>query len=564
MSSSKRPSLEVTQGPSRAPHRAMLRAVGFSDDDFDRPQIGVASSWNEVTPCNIGLDGLEVAAKDGVAAAGGIGVRFNTIAVSDAIAMGHEGMRASLVTREVIADSVELVAFAEGFDGLVTLAGCDKSLPGMLMAAARLDRPSVFVYGGTIMPGRVNGKDVTIQDVFEAVGAHAAGDMSDAELDELEHNACPGAGSCGGMFTANTMAAIAEALGMSAPRSASPPAVDHRRIDVARQAGELAVAAVEAELRPSKILTKAAFENAIAVGLALGGSTNMVLHLLAIANEARVDLELEDFDRVARRTPVMADLKPAGQYVMYDLDQVGGVPAVMIELLDAGLINGDCLTITGRTVAENLADATRDDSRRVVKTVAEPIHETGGIVILRGSLAPDGAVAKVVGHPDYTFRGPARVFDDEAACFEAVTGGGIKAGEVIVIRNEGPRGGPGMREMLAVTAAVSGQGLGDDVALLTDGRFSGATHGLMIAHVAPESVDGGPIAVVRDGDMISIDVPNRRLDVEIDDEELKARFEFWEPMAPRYTWGALAKYASLVSSSATGAVCAPAFHMTGQ
>lgn len=559
MSKARRPSLEVTQGPSRAPHRAMLRATGFTDEDFDKVQVGIASAWNEVTPCNMGLDELEIYSKEGVAAAGGIGIRFNTIAVSDAIAMGHEGMRASLVSREVIADSVELVAFAEKFDGLVTLAGCDKSLPGMLMASARLDLPSVFLYGGTIMPGKHQGRDVTIQDVFEAVGAHSAGEISDTELDDLEHEACPGQGSCGGMFTANTMAAVAEGLGMSIPGSASPPSVDQRRHEFARQAGGLAVKAIEEDLRPSRILTKGAFENAIAVALALGGSTNMVLHLLAIANEARVDLRLDDFDRVARRTPVLADLKPAGQYVMFDLDQVGGVPAVMRELLDGDLLDANCLTITGKTVAENLGDARRDTSRRVVRPISNPIHETGGIVILRGSLAPDGAVAKVVGHPDYTFRGPARVFEDEQSCFEAVTSGGIKKGDVLVIRNEGPRGGPGMREMLAVTAAVAGAGLGDEVALLTDGRFSGATHGLMIAHVAPESVDGGPIAIIQDGDHISIDVPARRLDIELDENEVKARFEFWEPMAPRYTWGALAKYASLVSSSAQGAVCRPTF-----
>lgn len=559
MARSGRPSLEVTRGPSRAPHRAMLRATGFTDEDFDKVQVGIASAWNEVTPCNIGLDGLEIDAKEGVAAAGGIGIRFNTIAVSDAIAMGHEGMRASLASREIIADSVELVAFAEKFDGLVTLAGCDKSLPGMLMASARMDLPSVFVYGGTIMPGKHEDHDVTIQDVFEAVGAHAAGQMSDEELDALEHEACPGAGSCGGMFTANTMAAVAEGLGMSIPGSASPPSIDRRRHDFARQAGELAVSVIENDLTPSKILTKEAFENAIAIALALGGSTNMVLHLLAIANEARVDLALDDIDRVARRTPVLADLKPAGKYVMFDLDQAGGVPVVMKELLDAGLVHGDCITVTGKTVAENLANIGLNGSERVVKPVSSPIHETGGIVILRGSLAPDGAVAKVVGHPDYKFRGPARVFDDEQSCFDAVTAGAIKKGDVIVIRNEGPRGGPGMREMLAVTAAVAGAGLGDDVALLTDGRFSGATHGLMIAHVAPESVDGGPIAIVKDDDMISIDVPARKLDIEIDEDEVKARFEFWEPMAPRYTWGALAKYASLVSSSAQGAVCRPKF-----
>jgi dihydroxy-acid dehydratase len=553
--SHKRPSLEVTQGPHRAPHRSMLRAVGLNDEDFDKVMIGIASSWNEVTPCNLELDKLELAAKEGVAEGGGTSLRFNTIAVSDAIAMGHRGMHASLVSREVIADSVEVVTVAERFDGLVTLAGCDKSLPGMLMASARLDIPSVFVYGGTIMPGKYKGETVTIQDVFEAVGKHSAGQISDEELYQLECVACPGGGSCGGMFTANTMAAASEALGMAPPGSASPPAVDHRRLDFGRLAGELAVKAVESELYPSKILTKEAFENAIATVLALGGSTNAVLHLLAIAREAKVDLRIDDFDDIARRTPVIADLKPTGRYVMYDLDLAGGIPAVMKELLDAGLIHGDALTITGKTVAENLATAGRDPSYDVVRPITDPIQKTGGMAILRGNLAPEGCVAKVLGHENFTFRGPARVFEGEEAAFEAVTKGQIKVGEAIVIRNEGPRGGPGMREMLAVTAAIQGEGLGDKVALLTDGRFSGATHGMMIAHIAPESSRGGPIAGVRDGDTIVIDVPERKLQVEIDEETLAKRVAEYEPPPPKFTTGALAKYASMVSSASDGAVC---------
>ncbi len=553
----KRPSLEVTQGPHRAPHRSMLRAVGLRDEDFDKVMIGIASSWNEVTPCNLELDKLELAAKEGVAEAGGTALRFNTIAVSDAVAMGHSGMHASLVSREVIADSVELMAIAEKFDGLVTLAGCDKSLPGMLMASARLDLPSVFVYGGTIMPGNYKGQTVTIQDVFEAVGKHAAGEMSNDELYRLECVACPGGGSCGGMFTANTMASAAEALGMAPPGSASPPAVDHRRLDYGRIAGELAVRAVESELYPSRILTKKAFENAIATVLALGGSTNAVLHLLAIAREARVDLSIDDFDRIARRTPVIGDLKPAGRFVMHDLDLAGGVPVVMKELLDAGLLHGDALTITGKTVAENLEGVSRDPAFEVVRPTSDPIQQTGGMAILRGNLAPEGCVAKVVGHEDFTFTGPARVFEGEEACFEAVTQGRIEPGVAIVIRNEGPRGGPGMREMLAVTAAIQGKGLGDKVALLTDGRFSGATHGMMIAHIAPESRVGGPIAGVRDGDVIRIDVPNRRLEVEVDDDTLARRVAEYTPPPPKFPTGALAKYAAMVSSASDGAVCLP-------
>jgi dihydroxy-acid dehydratase len=545
-------SREVTEGPARAPARAMLRAVGFSEEDFSKPQVGVASSWNEVTPCNYHLDRLAKAAKQGARAAGGVPVEFTTIAVSDAVSMGHEGMRASLVSREIIADSVELVAHAERFDGLVTIAGCDKSLPGMVMAAARLDVPSVFLYGGTIMPGRVSGRDVTIQDVFEAVGAHAAGRMTDSELAELERNACPGAGSCGGMFTANTMASAIEALGLSLPGSASPPAMDPRRDEYARSSGEAVLGLLGRGIRPRDIITKQALENAIAVVVACGGSTNAVLHLLAIAQEAEADLSIDDFDRVARRTPIVVDAKPWGRFVMTDIDRAGGIPAVMRELLDAGLLDPDPLTVTGRTVGENLESFAPPSDRTVVRPVSDPIAPTGGFAILRGSLAPEGCVAKVAGMHGAVFKGPARVFDREEDAFDAVTGGRIFPGDVIVIRYEGPRGGPGMREMLAVTGAVTGVGLGDSVCLVTDGRFSGATHGFMVAHVAPEAADGGPIALVRDGDEVVLDVPNRVLEVSAD---LEPRLKDWVPPAPRYTTGALAKYARLVSSASRGAVC---------
>jgi dihydroxy-acid dehydratase len=545
----------VTEGPARAPARAMLRAVGFSEEDFTRPQIGVASSWNEVTPCNLALDRLAKAAKEGARAAGGVPVEFTTIAVSDGIAMGHEGMRASLVSREVIADSVELTCLAEGFDALVTIAGCDKSLPGMVMGACRLGVPTVFLYGGTILPGQVGGRDVTIQDVFEAVGAHAAGRMSDEELRELERNACPGAGSCGGMFTANTMATAIEALGLSLPGSASPPAVDPRRDAFARASGEAVVRLLEEGIAPRDIVTRPALENAITAVVACGGSTNAVLHLLAIAHEVGVDLSLDDFDRIARRTPIIVDMKPWGRFVMLDVDRAGGVPAIMRELLDAGLLHGDALTVTGRTVAENLAEVGLPTDREVVRPLDRPISPVGGFAILRGSLAPEGCVAKVAGLHEAVFAGPARVFDREEDAFEAVTRGRIAAGDVIVIRYEGPRGGPGMREMLAVTAAVNGAGLGERVALVTDGRFSGATHGNMVAHVAPEAADGGPIALVAEGDPIVIDVPGRRLDLEVPPEELERRRRAWTPPPPRVSRGALAKYARLVSSASRGAVC---------
>jgi dihydroxy-acid dehydratase len=552
-----RRSAEVTQGDERAPARAMLRAVGMTDDDWDKPQVGVASSWNEVTPCNLPLDRLAKEAKNGVRAAGGFPLEFTTIAVSDGISMGHEGMRASLVSREVIADSVELVVHAERLDATVLLAGCDKSLPGMLMAAARLDLPSVFLYGGSILPGHLaDGTAVTIQDVFEAVGACALGKITRERLGEIERAACPSEGACGGMFTANTMACAAEALGMALPGSASAPAPDARRAALAVASGEAVVRLVESGVTARRILTRSAFENAVAVVMALGGSTNAVLHLLAIAHEAFVDLTLDDFDRIGRKVPHLADVKPFGRYVMTDVDAAGGVPVVMRHLLDAGLLDGDALTVTGKTLAENLDALTpAGPDGSVLHPLNDPIHATGGIAVLRGSLAPDGAVVKTAGMDALVFDGTARVFDGEAGAMAAVTEGRINAGDVIVIRWEGPKGGPGMREMLAVTAAVKGAGLGADVALLTDGRFSGATFGLCVGHVAPEAADRGPIALVAEGDRIVLDVPNRTLDLLVDEETLRRRSEAWTPLPPRYTRGALAKYARLVSSAARGAVC---------
>ena len=549
-------SWEVTEGPERAPARAMLRAVGFSEEDFGKPQIGVASSWNEVTPCNYHLDKLAALSKEGVRQGGAVPIEFTTIAISDAIAMGHEGMKASLISREIIADSVEIVMHAERIDGMVTIAGCDKSLPGMLMACARVNLPAVFVYGGTILPGQYDGRDITIQDVFEAVGANGKGTMSDDELHAVERNACPTAGSCAGMYTANTMACAAEALGMSLPGSASPPAVDYRREVVAREAG-LAVSKLLLEdgPRPRDIMTAAAFRNAIAVTMALAGSTNAVLHLLAIAREAGVPLELDDFDAISRTVPHLVDVRPAGRFVMSDLDRVGGVPVVMNELLEAGLLDGDCMTVTGRTVAENLAElrpAAPDGD--IVHAVKDPIHPEGGTAILRGSLAPDGSVMKIAGAASLEFRGRARPFDSETDAFHALTRGEIAAGDIIVIRYEGPKGSPGMPEMLAVTAAVAGAGLGKDVALVTDGRFSGATKGYSVGHIAPEAFVGGPIALVREGDEILIDAEGRRLDLLIDDDELARRRAAWTAPEPRYTTGALAKYAKLVGSADHGAV----------
>jgi dihydroxy-acid dehydratase len=551
-------SREVTEGYERAPARAMLRAIGMTDDDWDKPQIGVCSSWNEVTPCNLPLDRLAKRAKDGVRAAGGFPIEFTTIAVSDGISMGHEGMRASLVSREVIADSIETVMHAERFDAMVTFAGCDKSLPGMLMAAARLNVPSVFLYGGTILPGHHNGRVLDVVSVFEAVGAHAAGTMSAEELRQIEANACPTEGSCAGMFTANTMAAVAEALGMSLPGTASPPAVDRRREDAAHASGQAVVELLRQGIRPRQILTREAFENAIAVVMALGGSTNAVLHLLALAAEAQVELALDDFNRVATRVPHIADTKPAGKYHMSDIDRIGGIPVVMAHLLDARLLHGDCLTVTGKTVAENLAaiDAPAPDGD-VVHRIDYPIHDIGGIAVLTGSLAPRGAVVKVAGINVNRFEGTARVFDGEDGAMEAILAGSIQPGSVVVIRYEGPKGGPGMREMLAVTGAMKGAGRGADCALVTDGRFSGGTHGFCVGHVAPEATDGGPIAFVRAGDRIAIDVTTKSIELVVDEADLARRRGEWKLPEPRYTSGVLAKYARLASGADRGAITEP-------
>jgi dihydroxy-acid dehydratase len=556
MADPKHKSRDVTEGYERAPARAMLRAIGMGDGDWGKPQVGIVSSWNEVTPCNLPLDRLAKQAKEGVADAGGFPIEFVTIAVSDGISMGHEGMRASLVSREVIADSVETVMHAERLDGMVTFAGCDKSLPGMVMASVRLDVPSVFLYGGSILPGHHAGRDITIQDVFEAVGARGRGQIDDDELAAIERHACPGEGACGGMFTANTMASAIEALGLALPGSSSAPAPDPRRDAYARRSGEAVVALLEQGIGARRIVTRSALENAIAVVMAVGGSTNAVLHLLAIAREAEVELDLDDFDRIGRRVPHIADTKPGGRYVMTDLDRIGGVPVVMKELLDAGHLHGEALTVTGRSIGEELEamDVPAPDGD-VVHPLSAPLHADGGLVILRGSLSPDGAVLKVAGIPaeQHRFEGPARVFDGEQGAMEAVLTGRIQDGDVIVIRYEGPKGGPGMREMLAVTSAVKGAGLGSSVALLTDGRFSGATHGFCIGHVAPEATDGGPIAFVREGDRIRIDVPNRTMDLLVDEDELRRRRQGWQPLAPRYTRGVLAKFARTVRSASEGA-----------
>ncbi len=554
-------SRDVTEGFERAPARAMLRAVGMADDDWGKAQVGVASSWNEVTPCNLPLDRLAKRAKQGVRDAGAFPLEFCTIAVSDGISMGHEGMHASLVSREVIADSVETMMHAERFDALVTLAGCDKSLPGMLMAAARLDVPSVFLYGGTILPGRgAGGEALDIVSVFEAVGARAAGSLTDAELSLIERNACPTEGSCAGMFTANTMASVGEALGMSLLGSASAPAIDPRRDDFAYESGRAVVRLIELGIRSRQILTMEAFENAIAAVMALGGSTNAVLHLLAIAHEARVDLRLDDFNRVGARVPHLADTKPGGRFHMVDVDWVGGVPVVLKELLDAGILHGDALTVTGRTMGEELeALAPPRPDGTVVHPLSDPIHADGGIVVLHGSLAPRGAVVKVAGlGPDQLrFEGTARVFDGEPGAMEAILAGAVVPGTVVVIRYEGPKGGPGMREMLAVTGAMKGVGRGSDCALVTDGRFSGGTRGFCIGHVAPEAVDGGPIAFVADGDRIVVDVHGRTIDLLVDQAELARRREGWKLPQPRYTTGVLAKYARLAQGAERGAVTEP-------
>ena len=550
-----RRSKDVTEGYERAPARAMLRAVGMSDDDFNKFQVGVASSWNEVTPCNLPLDRLAKRAKEGVKDAGGFPLEFNTIAVSDGISMGHEGMRASLVSREIIADSVETVMHAERLDALVTFAGCDKSLPGMLMAAARLDLPAVFVYGGSIMPGERNGVALDIVSVFEAVGAYAAGNMSAEELDEIERAACPTIGSCAGMFTANTMASVGEALGMSLPGSASAPAIDSRRDDWSYASGTTVVNLANAGITARQIMTREAFQNAIAVVNALGGSTNAVLHLLAIAYEAQVELELEDFNRVAEMAPHLADTKPHGAYHMADVDRVGGVPVVMKMLLDEGVLHGDALTVTGKTVGENIEMLKPPPpDGKVIHAFNDPINTAGGLAVLRGSLAPEGAVVKVAGIDFDSFEGNARVFDGEDAAMEAVLGGEINGGDVVVIRYEGPRGGPGMREMLAITGAMKGAGRGADAALVTDGRFSGGTHGFCIGHVAPEATEGGPIGLVEEGDRILIDVTEHKIDLLVDDDVLEARRAALTHPEPRYTRGVLAKYGALAQGAEKGAI----------
>lgn len=554
-------SRDVTDGLEKTAARGMLRAVGMGDEDWSKPQIGVGSSWNEITPCNLSLDRLAKAVKEGVLTAGGYPMEFGTISVSDGISMGHEGMHFSLVSREVIADSVETVMSAERLDGSVLLAGCDKSLPGMLMAAARLDLASVFLYAGSTLPGYAKLSDgserqVTIIDAFEAVGACARGLMSREDVDTIERAICPGEGACGGMYTANTMASAAEAMGMSLPGSAAPPAPDRRRDGFARASGESVVELLRRGITARDIMTREAFENAIAVVMAFGGSTNAVLHLLAIANEAEVELSLADFARVGARVPHLADVKPFGTHVMTDVDRIGGVPVVMKALLDAGLLHGDCLTVTGKTVAENLADvAPPDPDGKVLRALSEPIHPTGGITILHGSLAPEGAVVKSAGFDSDVFEGVARVFDRERAAMDALEDGTITEGDVVVIRYEGPKGGPGMREMLAITGAIKGAGLGKDVLLMTDGRFSGGTTGLCVGHIAPEAVDGGPIALVRDGDRIRLDVGTGTLDLLVDDAELERRAQDFEPLPPRYTRGVLAKYSKLVTSASQGAVC---------
>ena len=546
----------VTDGLERAPARGMLRAVGMGDQDWVKPQIGIASSWNEITPCNMSLDRLAKASKEGVLAAGGFPMQFGTISVSDGISMGHEGMHFSLVSREVIADSVETVMQAERFDGMVTFAGCDKSLPGMMMAAARLDVASVFVYAGSTLPGQVDGQDVTIIDAFEAVGACARGLITKDRVDQIERAICPGEGACGGMYTANTMAAIGEALGLSLPGSAAPPAVDRRRDAYAVKSGEAVVNLIRLGITTRQILTKKAFENAITILMALGGSTNAVLHLLAIANEAEVDLTLEDFNRIGAKVPLLGDLKPFGKFVMTDLDRVGGIPVVLKILLDAGYLHGDALTVTGKTMAENLADINPPFPDGVVVHPADsPLSKDVGITILGGSLAPEGAVCKTAGIGIDSFEGPARVFEREQSAMNAIEDGTIKAGDVVVIRYEGPKGGPGMREMLMVTGAIKGAGLGKSVLLLTDGRFSGGSTGLCVGHIAPEAVNGGPIAFIKDGDRVRIDTVNRTLDLLVDAAELEKRKVGWKPLEHKYTRGVLAKYCKVVGSASIGAVC---------
>jgi dihydroxy-acid dehydratase len=547
-------SSDITEGPERAPARAMLMAMGLTQDDLDLPFVAIANLASDVTPCNIHLGRFAAAAKEGVRQGAGTPFEFGTITVSDGISMGTEGMKASLVSREVIADSIEVVTFGERMDGLITVAGCDKNMPGCMMAIARLNVPSIFIYGGTIMPGTFQGHDVNIQDVFEAVGAYAKGNMSLEDLRDLECRACPGEGSCAGLFTANTMSTAIEVMGMSLPGDASLTAVDPRKIDEARLAGETVMRLLEEGIRPRDILTRQAFENAITAVVAMGGSTNAVLHLMAIAREAEVDLTLEDFDRISRNTPYIADMKPGGRYVMADLSRYGGVALIGKRLLDAGLLHGDALTVNGNTLGENINAATITDDQPVIYRPEQPRSPTGGLAILRGNLAPDGAVIKVAGHQERVYEGPARVFEQEELAFQAIQRGEIKPGDIVVIRYEGPKGGPGMREMLAVTGALIGQGLGDSVALVTDGRFSGASHGPMVGHVAPEAMVGGPIGLLREGDIITLDIPARQLNARITEEEFTDRRAAWQPIEPKYTTGVLAKYAKLVSSASEGAI----------
>ena len=544
----------LVEGPDRAAARSYLYSIGLTDDDLRKPIVGVANTWIGTMPCNFHLRRLSEKVMEGIRAAGGTPLEYNTIAISDGITMGTEGMKTSLVSREVVADSIELVARGHLFDGVVALSGCDKTIPGTVMALARLDVPSLMLYGGSIAPGRFRGRDVTIQDVFEGVGAHAAGDMSDADLSELEHAACPGAGACGGQFTANTMATAFEVMGISPMGSAMVPAMDPRKDEVCFEAGQLLMKLLEWDVRPSDVITRGSLENAIAAVAATGGSTNGVLHLLAVAYEAGIPLELEDFDRISVRTPLLADLKPGGRYVAADLYDAGGVAVVAKRLLDAGVLNADERTVTGRTIGEEAADVQETPGQQVVRPLDDPLKATGGLVVLRGNLAPDGCVVKVAGYERTTHRGPARVFECEEDAMAAVTAGSIEAGDVVVIRNEGPSGGPGMREMLAVTAALVGEGLGDSVALLTDGRFSGATRGLMAGHVAPEAPHGGPIAALRDGDTIEFDIDARRLEVDLPQEEIDRRVAGWQPPPPKYEKGVMAKYARSVSSASLGAI----------